>query len=511
MGLTAEDEAKLAKLNEAIKLKPRDGVSYARMGHLLDKSGDPRSAINVMRFAIQISPRTAARYDELGHVFRRAALSVEAHTRNIGQTPPPEPAKRMPGDEDPCWRRKQPECFPLQYYTQTQLYIAEEDFLRRVEKDSNDAKGFQLLAQLYRNYSVTACTTALQLQPTRPTAYLTLARVLSKGGSVGLYRRAMSLLPAQSELRCELGAVLVELRYYAQANNEYRKAIALAPERREAYEALGELRLLRNRSAEAVDVAARVLRLLPDAPVALADYADRLSGNDVHEATAKVDGRHVRRAAAPQSALARAAKSPSAVGIAAAIGIMSEGRCEQRRFAEAAALGRAAVTIWPNASRGYMQLGRALNELHEMDAAAASRGAHGESAGEGGSARPWWRVTSYDADGTAARARRRRERLRDDAIAACEEAAKLAPADAPNRFRLGTMLRRVPGRLQESIQHFNGCILANELFPGVVEAQREAVAALAEIRSPKVTWRDTASNGIAVLFFLGALSHFFVS
>ena len=53
---------------------------------------------------------------------------------------------------------------------------------------------------------------ALKLEPTRASAYITLARLLPKGGAVGLYRRAISLAPSHHELHRELGGVLTELR-----------------------------------------------------------------------------------------------------------------------------------------------------------------------------------------------------------------------------------------------------------------------------------------------------------
>ena len=98
--------------------------------------------------------------------------------------------------------------------------------------------------------------------------------------------------------------------------------------------------------------------------------------------------------------------------------------------------------------------------------------------------------------------------LASSAIDACSTAAKLSPADAATRYRMGMMLRRVPGRLQEAIQHFNGCLHANGTYPGAREASEEAVMRLREMKKPKTGWQHVLGNLIPVLLFMGAAFHF---
>ena len=265
VSFTPEQEAARDGLVQAIATSPHDAAAYSQLGLLHDVAGDPRCAVAFIRAATVLAPASAARYDELGHVLRRAAVSVDAHLQRLGKTVSA-PVRRVPGDEDACWRREHPDCFGLEHYTAQQLHIAEQDFLRRVQRDSSDSRGFQLLAQLYRNRSTAACTTAIRLQPTRPTAYLTLARVLPKGSGLGLYRRALALLPSQAEGYQEMGGVLSDLRYYGQANTAYRTAISLKPSSGRAYEALARLRLKRGRAAEAFDIAYGSLATHQDAP-----------------------------------------------------------------------------------------------------------------------------------------------------------------------------------------------------------------------------------------------------
>ena len=209
--LSPEQSSRLNDFLEAIDRNPRDVAAYSHAGRLLDSSGDPRRAIDFLRRAVAIAPRKAVHYDELAHALRRAALSVDAHKHRLSP-PQRQKAERVVGDEDVCYRRAKPDCFELQHYTDEQLHIAESDFLRRTERDSSDSHGLALLAQLYRNRSCDAAVKALRLEPSRPTAYVTLARLLPRGGAIGAYRRALTLVPSHPELYREMGGALVELR-----------------------------------------------------------------------------------------------------------------------------------------------------------------------------------------------------------------------------------------------------------------------------------------------------------
>lgn len=108
-----------------------------------------------------------------------------------------------------------------------------------------------------------------------------------------------------------------------------------------------------------------------------------------------------------------------------------------------------------------------------------------------------------DSDGS-----RRVSRRRARAIAACEEASRLLPANAVLHYRLGTLLRASPGRLQEAIQLFNGCLRDDGSHAQAVEAQREAVSAMQQ--HGRRTWADVAANFLAVLMLLATATHFFV-
>ena len=409
MGLTEAQEAELADLLRKLQLEPRDAVAYARVGRLLDTTGDPRRAVSFLRTAVALSPRDSQRHDELCQALRRAAASVDAHSHRVKPlSASKQPAQRMPGDEDPCWRRERAECFPLEHYTASQLHIAESDFLRRVEADPTDTHGLELLATLYRNRSTAACVSALRLQPSRPSAYLSLARLMPRGGSVGLYRRALKLLPTHADLYGELGGVLADLRYYRKANDAYRLAIELAPAATGAYESLAELRLSRSRAGEAHDIARRGLALLPHAPAhLLAGSQGTASGRsqppiltqeaaEAAEAEAEAEAEAAEAAAeeeeeeeesaaggtapsapvvrastltaaekagtssagdstrtrvstsrAARASYARAAQSPSAMAISTFVAIMAEAKLAQHQLAEATALARAAIAIEP--------------------------------------------------------------------------------------------------------------------------------------------------------------------
>lgn len=90
-------------------------------------------------------------------------------------------------------------------------------------------------------------------------------------------------------------------------------------------------------------------------------------------------------------------------------------------------------------------------------------------------------------------------------------AAKLEPADAPTRYRLGRLLRRVPGRLQDAINQFNGCVMANESYPGLRAAQEEAQRRMYELKKTPRGWQNLVSTLVPVIVLLLTASHMLMS
>ena len=505
----------LKQAQHAVSLEPTSAKAHAHMGLVLDRGGKPREAIDLLRTAVNLAPRRASHHDELGMVYRRAALSIDGFIeRGRGYVMPP--VERMPGGEDTCWRqRPEPTCFPLEHYSRTQLHIAEEDFLRRTSADDQDFHGFGLLATLYRNRSIDSCATALRLDPSRATPYLTIARTLPRGGSVALYKNALALLPNHASLHREFGGLLAELRYYSQANNIFRTAIALEPRSHLAYESLADLRLLRNRPREAYDIAHEALALhtdAPDPPNAADPYATGGGQDEAYAADAskaassrswwwagqgdtsssspadKAAARRARRAARDaRETASRAAESPKAAAIASAIAIMAEAMCHQGNWGDAASLARSAVAIAPQSARGYKQLTHALFEQVELD----RRG----------------RLPTYKGGAKSDNPDMGDGALGAAAIEAGEAASKLAPRDAGTHYRTGRMLRRVPGKLQKAIEHFNGCIRVNGTYPGIEEAQEEAVGKMRLLEKPKRGVWDVVQNLVPVLVLMIGMAH----
>ena len=518
-GFPAELMDALERAQKALEAHPNSARRHSEVGLLLDRGGKPREAIDVMRKAVQLAPKRAIHHDELGMIYRRAAVSIDAFMSRGNNYAPPVPAQRVPGGEDTCWRGAEPTCFQLEYYKRNQLHIAEDDFLRRTQADDTDHHGFILLATLYRNRSVDSCATALRLDPKRPAAYLTIARTLPRGGSVALYKHALALLPQNANLYRELGGLLGELRYYNQANTAFRTSIELEPSSHLGYEALADLRLLRNRPDDAIALAEQSLALHPDAPQPPNAADPRLLGRAPNAPSSSsssssaasgdrsfgsswwwpggetiqtgprdsdlMSGPKRRRASQKaREAADRAAQSPRAMAISAAIAIMAEARCQQAQWDEAASLARSAVAISPESVRGYKQLTHALFEQVE--------------------GRRRTRIRDYDGfiksddvevdDGS----------LGTEAIAAGEATTKLAPRDAAAHYRTGRMLRRVPGQLQSAIDHFNGCILANGTYPGVQEAQEEAVERMKSLKArPQGTMHVLFNMLPAIVIMLG--------
>ena len=484
------NEAQVNDALRAVELSPKSVEAYSKAGRLLDASGDPRKAIRFLRHAVLLAPQRSVQHDELAHTLRRAAVSVDAH-RHRQEPPVPGKPARSADDEDPCWQKAKATCFELQHYNDQQLHIAEQDFLRRTEQDSNDKHGLVLLAQLYRNLSVDSALRALRIEPTRPTAYVTLARLLPMGGAVGLYRRAVSLVPSHAALHHEYGGVLAELRYYQRANTHYRRAISLAPQAIEMHEALAELRLLRHRPDEAYTVAANALALRPDAP----PLDELASGSQWRRGAGS--------SAEPEGAFSK---------FAIAVALMAEARNEQSRHGEAASLAKSAVGIHATNARAYTQLGRALFEIHASGAADSAK----DSADGGGRPKALlggqWDWMGYVPKGEAeaeAKAARKQTRRRDRAISACETAVKLSPKDSETYLRLGRLLRVIPGRMQEAIQRYNGCLKVDGLNADARSEQQALVEKMHALEHRTPNGLDVAANLGAVIIFLIAGIHFF--
>ena len=62
--------------------------------------------------------------------------------------------------------------------------------------------------------------------------------------------------------------------------------------------------------------------------------------------------------------------------------------------------------------------------------------------------------------------------------------------------------------LQEAIQQFNGCLLANDSYPGIRAAQEEAVGRLRQLTKEPRGWFALLCNLLPVLVLLFAMTHF---
>jgi tetratricopeptide (TPR) repeat protein len=242
--------------------------------------------------------------------------------------------------------------------------------------------------------------------------------------------------------------------------------------------------------------------MLPDAPT----VAELI-------AASMVSGRNARlQALAPYAAL------PSAEGVATAIALMAQARGEQRRYDEAAALAQAAVGIRPDAARGYAQLARALFEMYGSRGGRSS-GISSSGGGGGGSGSDsdaageasWglWSGLSRQERLFEATEERKRKKQREKAITACKHAVKLAPKDSATYLRLGRLLRPIPGRLQEAIESYNGCLRYDALNAEAREEQSVLVERMRELQSHRPQPWDVATNLVAGVVTLLALTHFF--
>ena len=233
------------ELVKALKLTPSSVSAYHTAGLELDRRGEYHAAVKVMRGAVDLSPRLADLHNSLGRVLYKLAWRVEweVFKENPGLMLKP---RRVPGDEETCWRDDPPTCYPVQNYEESQLWLAEKDFSNRMMSNPSDTDAYLALGRIMRNQSLAACTRALKLEPSGGNgvrAYLTLAHMLPTGGNLGLFRRALQLEPAQQNIYSWYGDALRDVRYYGQANRAYMAALRLAPTRARGYLDLAEVRL----------------------------------------------------------------------------------------------------------------------------------------------------------------------------------------------------------------------------------------------------------------------------
>ena len=222
------------------------------------------------------------------------------------------------------------------------------------------------------------------------------------------------------------------------------------------------------------------------------------------------------------------------IGLATAKALAEEGARVTIVSRDAAALAQAAVGIRPDAARGYAQLARALFEMYGSRGGRSSGrsssggggggGVSGVSGGSGGGGgggsgsdsdaageASWglWSGLSRQERLFEATEERKRKKQREKAITACKHAVKLAPKDSATYLRLGRLLRPIPGRLQEAIESYNGCLRYDALNAEAREEQSVLVERMRELQSHRPQPWDVATNLVAGVVTLLALTHFF--
>ena len=465
-------------LYNALKLDPANALTYRRLAGLYARNGTYKSAVVSLRAALELRPVDAEAYHELGVLLYRAAERVVWQVHKESPRIKPKP-RRVPGDELTCWRSRLEPCFPVHGYG-PRLDVAEEEMTERIGKDGSDTRAYLNLGTILRNQSMAAAIAAIRLRPTFGTAYLTVARNLQKGGSLGVYRRAIALLPKEPHVYLWYGEALDSVRYYKQANRAYKQAVALDPAMLEGYAHLAELRLTLNRSSEAYVIAHRALRLVPTAAEAVLSAA---GGGDGDDSAGADDG----VAAATLAAFAAAAEaggsppSPAAAGdaddeddedddislrrppvgagdVAGFVVQMAEASLQDEAHAEAARLSRAALRLAPATARAYATLGRAL--------------------------------------------------LNDDEERALESlnlAVELNSHDAASRWKYAERLRHLPGRLTEATDHMRAVLRTVDSHPQAARTLDEDVKRLRDLNDPPRTWQRELANLSALVIFVVAI------
>ena len=458
---------------QSLQLQPQNGAAYLHAGAGLERLHELRKSVDVLRMAVKLLPKHEPAYSRLGVVLYKAATRVEW---SIFRDKPglQMPIVRIPGDDISCWREDEPNCFEVEHYGPTQLHIAEEDFLRRIEANSEDTRGVLQMGRLLRNCCVTASVQAIRLDPRKSTSYLTLAHVMPVGGSLDLYRRALQIEPKVTAAYLWWGDALLQLRYYKQANKAYRAALDLAPRSARGYLSLAEVRLKVNHPDDAYAMAEAAAAL----PRGRTDDDD--GSFDDYETP---DEDEMQLIPGPTGAVP-AGRDVGDGELGHAHALMAEARLQQKRLADAELLASRALQLAPKAHRSYSALGHALYELDGMKTFFTGRG--------GGDERDGYHVRALDA---------------------LTAASSLDPHDTGSRFRLGSLLRHDKKRLKEAMHQFQVVLRIDkqhekEMIVAAKEALDEVVEQHRQIINPTRTWKTQVYNLVAMATFLVVFAYF---
>jgi tetratricopeptide (TPR) repeat protein len=314
--------AALALLWEAAGLAPRDPDVLARLGSSLERIGALEAAIDAYRRALAEGPRTGAVERNLILTLVKAGKGPEAVARAQAVV------ANAPND-------------PEAHFT---LGLAQS------EQDVQQAMA------TFRH--------VLTMAPRHTLARYNLALVLKRVDrlpeAVEELERALAIEP-RPEAHYTLGIIRWQQGDLERAARALREAVARDPQYAEAHYSLGAVLKARGEHAAAVDALRRAIALRPDLWGARHTLAQvyQAAGNDEAARAERADAERLR---------AQAAREQEA-GVWTSVGIA---RLDGGDAAGAAEAFRRAIAVSGSYAPGHYQLGRALRQLGQADAAAAA-------------------------------------------------------------------------------------------------------------------------------------------
>ena len=243
-----------------------------------------------------------------------------------------------------------------------------------VRDDSQFALGYAALGEAYRlkyqldknpkwtDLALTSATKAATLNPSLPSAYVTLGSVHRDTGktdlALGEFQRALQLDPRNADAMHGLAHSYEAAGRLADAEAEFKKAVALRPEYWDGYNTLGIFYDVHERYDESVAQYQRALELTPDNAQVYSNLG-----------AVYLDSGDPKKIPLAEAALKKSIELSPGYPAYANLGYMY---LSQRRFAEAAAACEKALQLndrdfltWANLSSAY----QGLNEKQKASAA----------------------------------------------------------------------------------------------------------------------------------------------
>ena len=249
-----------AACETALATTPDDPVIIGRLAYLKQLSGDIRGAVALAKHALELLPSDSQGWHRLGLMLVGQEKLDEASS-----------AFRRAIELDPA------DVLSLQNLAQADWLRGRREeaiaeFRRALKLQPNFAVAWlslgQLLEEMKKAGAEDCFQKALTCRTSRPTDLEERARFCRSRGwqeaAVTNYMAAIALSPADTKLRLEAGELLLLLKRYGEASDQFAESVRLEPESARAHQLYGSVLGQAGHAAEAEAQFREALRLAPE-------------------------------------------------------------------------------------------------------------------------------------------------------------------------------------------------------------------------------------------------------